>query len=287
MPDTFDSPLIDRLIDLALDEDVGGGDITSALSIPSSLLGSGAILAKESFVFCGGALVERIFAAMKCEVLTSDLVPDGTRVEPGRILGTIAGSVRGLLAGERTVLNFLQRLSGIATHTNTFVEAARPNIILDTRKTTPGWRHLEKYAVLTGGGRNHRSSLSDMILVKNNHVDACGGDLEEVLRGIYGGKPPSMKVEVEVRDMKELSIALGFKPDVIMLDNWRDETLREAVTLVRSTSSATEIELSGGMTLERVGNFSDIAPVLISVGALTTKAVNVDISLRITASHGL
>jgi nicotinate-nucleotide pyrophosphorylase (carboxylating) len=212
------------------------------------------------------------------------LVDDGARVADADWLCELHGSTQHLLAIERTVLNFLQRMSGVATYTHSFCEQAKGLHVLDTRKTMPGWRVLDKYATRVGGARNHRTSLGDMVLVKNNHIDAHPGGIRAALAAVLAQKPLYMPWEVEVRDLTELAIALEFKPTIVMLDNFSDILISDAVALVRQNSHQPLIEVSGGVHRERLSSLGALGIDAVSVGALTTQATNVDISMRITKS---
>ncbi len=276
---------VQALVDLAVEEDLGTGDLTSNATISETACASAVIIAKESLVICGhevaAAVFGRISQGIKYEVVSAD----GARAYAGDVLSRLNGPVRALLAGERTALNFLQRLSGIATQTARAVEKllntkAR---ILDTRKTTPGWRELEKYAVRVGGGTNHRAGLFDAVLIKNNHVDALGGDLHRAVIACREKTPSGTKIEVEVRDMQELEAALGAAPDAILLDNMDLKQLTEAVNRVRRNKNGAEVELeaSGGILLEDLASYAQTGVDSISLGALTHSVQAADIALRI------
>lgn len=271
---------IERLIALALEEDLPYGDVTSRIAIGEEVKADAEIVARERLVVCGLPILERIVAGYGGSASVILAASEGETVEAGARLAAVRGRAQELLALERTMLNFLQRLCGVATRTRRIVEQCAGVEILDTRKTTPGWRMLEKYAVRTGGARNHRYSLSDMILVKNNHVDACGG-MKSVLTRIMRERPRYMPVEVEVRNMEELKEALPFNPDIIMLDNFSDELISQALAIVRQSGSGADIEISGGVTAERLPKLAAIGAQLISMGSLTTQATNADISMRI------
>jgi nicotinate-nucleotide pyrophosphorylase (carboxylating) len=279
----LDSPSVKRIVALALDEDLQFGDITSALTVSSERIGVASIISKERLVVSGTKM-----ASIVNEVSGSDLsievhVGDGEEVEKGTPLISLRGRATTLLALERTILNFIQRMSGVATYTKDFIAAAGGTItVLDTRKTLPGWRVLDKYSVAVGGGKNHRYSLGDMILVKNNHIDANPGGIKEALERVAVQKPPYMGWEVEVRTISELKETLPFSPDIIMLDNFTDDMVVEAGNVLRGISPRPLIEVSGGMTSERAKVLSQLGVDAVSVGALTTAARNVDISMRVT-----
>jgi nicotinate-nucleotide pyrophosphorylase (carboxylating) len=277
----FDSPLVRKLIDLALEEDLALGDITASLTVPDHHTSKAKVIAREKLVVCGVDIVSEIVRAGGWSLTVHTRVADGTVVEDGDILVELAGRTRDLLSAERTVLNFLQRLCGVATYTRNFCEACKGLKILDTRKTMPGWRLLDKYATKIGGASNHRFSLGDMVLVKNNHIDVNPQGIRGALAEIVANKPLYMPWEVEVRDLEELAIALSFNPTIIMLDNFQDDRLKEAVALIKSVSQPPMIEVSGGVSKERLAAIHAAGVDAASVGALTTHAPNVDISMRI------
>ncbi|BDG23919.1 carboxylating nicotinate-nucleotide diphosphorylase [Thermus thermophilus] len=262
-----------------LREDLGQGDLTSLLVVPEDLEGEAVILAKEEGVLAGLWVAERVFALADPRTAFAPLVAEGARVAEGTEVARVRGPLRGILAGERLALNLLQRLSGIATLTRAYVEALAGTKaqILDTRKTTPGLRALEKYAVRVGGGRNHRYGLFDGILLKENHVRAAGG-VGEAVRRAKARAPHYLKVEVEVRDLAELEEALEAGADLILLDNFPLEALREAV---RRVGGRVPLEASGNMTLERARAAAEAGVDYISVGALTHSAKALDLSLLV------
>ena len=262
-----------------LREDLGQGDLTSLLVVPEDLEGEAVILAKEGGVLAGLWVAERVFALADPRTAFTPLVAEGARVAEGTEVARVRGPLRGILAGERLALNLLQRLSGIATLTRAYVEALAGTKaqILDTRKTTPGLRALEKYAVRVGGGRNHRYGLFDGILLKENHVRAAGG-VGEAVRRAKARAPHYLKVEVEVRSLEELEEALEAGADLILLDNFPLEALREAV---RSVGGRVPLEASGNMTLERAKAAAEAGVDYVSVGALTHSAKALDLSLLV------
>jgi len=276
---------VERLIDLAFDEDLGLGDATSEATVPASARGRGIFLAKDPLVLAGTAVAARVFERLgaACQF---DRV-DGDRVRKGEVFGEASGSMRALLAAERTALNFLQRLSGIATGTREAVDALSAaggrTRLLDTRKTTPGWRRLEKEAVRAGGGVNHRFSLGDGILVKDNHVAACGGVAEAVRRARSRGNA-MLRVEVEVVDLPGLAEALSSGADIVLLDNMDDETMAQAV---RVTDGRALLEASGNMTLARLPRVAATGVDFVSMGALTHSARAADISFEIEPAGGI
>ena len=262
-----------------LREDLGQGDLTSLLVVPEDLEGEAVILAKEGGVLAGLWVAERVFALAEPRTAFTPLVAEGARVAEGTEVARVRGPLRGILAGERLALNLLQRLSGIATLTRAYVEALAGTKaqILDTRKTTPGLRALEKYAVRVGGGRNHRYGLFDGILLKENHVRAAGG-VGEAVRRAKARAPHYLKVEVEVRSLEELEEALEAGADLILLDNFPLEALREAV---RRVGGRVPLEASGNMTLERAKAAAEAGVDYVSVGALTHSAKALDLSLLV------
>jgi len=266
------------LIELALAEDVGSGDLTTESTVPEGRSGQAAIVAKAHGVLAGLPVAAEVFRRVDARIGFETLALDGEPVAPGDVVARLQGPLPGILTAERTALNFLARLSGIATTTARFVDAVAPYkaVILDTRKTTPGWRLLEKYAVRCGGGRNHRLGLYDMVLIKDNHIAACGSISEAVRRvRAAGGEVP---IEVEVRTLEELEEALGLGVDRILLDNMDLATLREAVHLA---GGKVPLEASGGITLENVAQVAACEVDFISVGAITHSAPALDLSLEL------
>lgn len=274
----LDSRDVDRVVRAALDEDLPAGDVTSNALIPAGARSEAVLLAKESGILAGLPVARRVFETIDPEVAFESLSEDGRSFQAGDVLGRVRGRARSLLAGERPALNFLQRLSGVATLTRAFVRAVAGTKakILDTRKTTPGLRALEKYAVAAGGGLNHRRNLSDMMLIKDNHLRQVGG-VAEALRRAKGAAPAGMRIEVEITNAADLEAALDGGADVIMLDNM---TAAEMMTLADIVAGRVPLEASGGMTLERVGEVAAAGVDYISVGALTHSARAVDISLE-------
>jgi nicotinate-nucleotide pyrophosphorylase (carboxylating) len=273
------SPAVERLLDLAIEEDLSLGDATSEATIPATHTGRGAFLAKEDLVLAGTAVAVRVFERMGAACRFDRA--DGARVARGEIFGDATGAMRALLAAERTALNFLQRLSGVATGTRRAVDALAASggrtRLLDTRKTTPGWRRLEKEAVRAGGGVNHRFSLGDGILVKDNHVAACGGVGEAVRRARARGNA-MLRVEVEVVDLPGLDEAIAAGADIVLLDNMTDEAMAEAV---RRTAGRVLLEASGNMSLERLPRVAATGVDFVSMGALTHSARAADISFEV------
>jgi nicotinate-nucleotide pyrophosphorylase (carboxylating) len=277
----FDSPLVRKLIDLAIEEDLALGDITASLTVPESHTSKAKVIAREKLIVCGVGIVSEIVKAGNWTFTVDTKVTDGTTASDGDLLIELAGSTRELLSAERTILNFLQRLCGVATYTRNFCEAQKGLKILDTRKTMPGWRLLDKYATKIGGASNHRFSLGDMVLVKNNHIDAHPQGIRGALADIVAKKPLYMPWEVEVRNLDELTIALTFNPTIVMLDNFSDDLLKDAVAVVKRVPRPPMIEVSGGVSKDRLDKIHAAGVDAASVGALTTRAPNVDISMRI------
>jgi nicotinate-nucleotide pyrophosphorylase (carboxylating) len=244
--------------------------------------GKAAFVARSGGVIAGLPAVELVAAAVSAELSVEATVTDGTRVGLKSVIATIAGTLRAILVAERTALNFLQRLSGIATLTRRYVDAVAGTRaqILDTRKTTPGWRLLEKYAVRTGGGHNHRVGLYDGILIKDNHLAGLGGDVRQAVR-LARSRPANagLPVEVEVDSLDQLAHAFAEKPELVLLDNMGPDQLRQAVAMRNQSSPATQLEASGGVTLETVRAIAETGVDRISVGALTHSAPALDIAL--------
>jgi nicotinate-nucleotide pyrophosphorylase (carboxylating) len=270
---------IHRLIDLALEEDIGPGDITIETTIDPEVMAEAHIRAKQALVVAGLPVAQAVFAHLDDEVIFAPRVDDGDAVTAGTVLAAVVGPAALLLLGERVALNFLMRLSGIATWTRRFVDAVQPHQarILDTRKTTPGWRVLEKYAVRLGGGTNHRFGLFDGILIKDNHITAAGG-IGSAVRLARQGAPHTLKIEVEVPDLVGLEEAIAAGADIVLLDNMDEATLARAV---QAAAGRVLLEASGGMRLERVGRVAAAGVDFISVGALTHSAPAVDIHMKI------
>jgi nicotinate-nucleotide pyrophosphorylase (carboxylating) len=271
--------LVDRLIELALEEDLGPGDVTTQALIPPNRKGAAVIRAKGNLVVAGLPVAYRVFRKLDLKVQFFQVAVEGQEVTPGTVLGQVRGPLAAILTAERIALNFLMRLSGIATYTRKMVNAVSgfPTAIVDTRKTTPGWRALEKYAVRVGGGTNHRFGLFDGVLIKNNHLTAVGS-LSEAMRLARENTHHLLKIEVEVTSLAELEEALAAKADIIMLDNMDEATMTQAVNL---TAGRALLEASGSMTLERLPAVAATGVNLISMGALTHSAPAVDIHMRL------
>lgn len=271
--------IIHRLIQSAIIEDIGSGDITTSAVLMGNETGRAQAIARGDMVVAGMDVFKEVFVSYDGDISFRDNVEDGGLVKSGDILTEISGKLESILTGERVALNFLQRLCGIATLTRRYVDEVRGTgaKILDTRKTTPGLRMLEKYAVTIGGGFNHRFGLYDGILIKDNHIDAAGGISAAVDR-ISGGVPHTLKVEVEVKNLREVEEALSAGVDIIMLDNMGAGEMKEAVSLI---NGRVLIEASGNVTLSRVREIAETGVDIISVGALTHSAPASDISLRV------
>jgi nicotinate-nucleotide pyrophosphorylase (carboxylating) len=270
---------VNSLIDLALAEDIGPGDITTDNLVAPSLAGRGVVTAKEPLVVAGLEVARLVFRRLDSRIRLEPYFADGDRVHSGDAVFAVTGRLQALLTGERTALNFLQRLSGIATCVRAYVDALgdRKARLVDTRKTAPGWRILEKYAVRVGGARNHRTGLFDGVLIKDNHIAAVGG-ITSAVESIRASVSHLVRIEVETADLNQVNEALAAKVDVIMLDNMSLEQVREAVALIDGRALA---EVSGGVTREALGRLADTGVDLISVGALTHSARSVDLSMQI------
>jgi len=274
------SPQIERLIRDALDEDIGAGDLATMATIAAECQGKGLFRAKKDGVVAGLVLLDRIFYFIDHRVAVHLLAKDGTQVKNGMVVAEAVGPVRALLLAERTALNFLQRLSGTATLTHKLVEAVKdfPCKVLDTRKTTPGLRTLEKYAVRMGGGMNHRIGLYDAALVKDNHIEATGS-IAEAVKAVRRHAPFMAKVEVEAGSLKQVQEAIDAGADVVMLDNMTLAQMAEAVHFINKRAW---VEASGGITLETIRQVAETGVDFISSGALTHSAPVVDFNMKIT-----
>jgi nicotinate-nucleotide pyrophosphorylase (carboxylating) len=265
------------LVEAALREDVGSGDVTTLATVPAEARGEGRLIAKSSLVLAGLAIAVSVFRALDDHVETRGGQDDGREFRPGETIAVIAGSARALLTGERVALNFLQRLSGIATQTKHFVHAAGGGItVLDTRKTTPTLRALERYAVRVGGGTNHRFGLFDAFLIKDNHVRVAGGVGAAVARA--RAARPDLPVEIEAQNLEQVDEALAIGVDVLLVDNLSLEEIRDAVGRSRGRA---KVEISGGVTLDRIPALAATGADFVSAGALTHSAPAADISFEI------
>lgn len=272
-----------HLIDLALAEDRGAGDWTTRWTVPARAEAEARIVAKASGVVAGTAIAEAVFLRLEPAASVHTVAADGSAVVAGDVVCDIRGPARAILTGERVALNFLQRLSGIATLTRRFVDAVGGTgvRILDTRKTTPGWRTLEKAAVRAGGGVNHRAGLYDMVLLKENHIAVAGG-IAEAVRRVREHNRARLPIEVEVRDLDELAQAIDAGVERVLLDNMSLEIMRQAADRARLAAVPPRLEASGNMTLDRVRAVAETGIDDISVGALTHSAVALDLSLVVT-----
>ena len=269
--------VLDPILRRALEEDIGTGDVTTLATIQPGVQASAELVAKEDFILSGIDVAQRVFHLLSAETAFEKLIEDGQSVKRGDVLAWIKGDAAVLLQGERVALNFLQRMCGVATLTAEFVKQveATDAVIVDTRKTTPGLRVLEKYSVRMGGGGNHRMALYDAVLIKENHIAAAGG-IEAAVSRARQSVPHTQKVEVEVRDLDEVTVALEAGADILLLDNMSTEQLRSAVELINGRAIT---EASGGINLETVREIAETGVRLISVGALTHSYRAVDISM--------
>lgn len=281
------TPAVQRLLDLALEEDVGRGDVTSASVIEETQEAEADIIARERAVVCGLGVVEAVFTRFDWRTRVRMKLADGDMAGPGALVCTVRGPAQGILAGERTALNFLQRLSGISTLTQAFVAAAEGAKlrVTDTRKTSPGMRALEKYAVRVGGGMNHRSDLASGILIKDNHI-ALVGSVREAIRRARDNAPHGLRIAVEVDDMGQLEEAMEAGAEVVLLDNFQPRDLIEAVKRVRERAPRTTVEASGGVTLDRMREVAKTGVDVISIGAVTHSARAIDFTCEIRPVDG-
>jgi len=272
-------------VEAALREDIGGGDVTAAL-VPAAQQVHGSVVTREAAVLCGRPWVEETFHRLDPRVELTWHAADGERIAPQQVIFAIAGPARPVLTGERTALNFLQLLSATATAARRFVDAVAGTgcRILDTRKTVPGLRTAQKYAVRCGGADNHRMGLFDQVLIKENHIAAAGsitGAIEAARRSA-----PAVRVEVEVESLAELAEALNARPDIVMLDDFSLDDLRAAVALNRAQGAAAKLEASGSVSLETVRAMAETGVDYVSVGSLTKHVRAVDLSMRLEFTDG-
>ncbi len=267
------------LFNLAYAEDVGDGDITTDNLVPPDIIKTAILVAKEDGVIAGLPIAEMVFRKFDREIQWKEVKPDGSKVKAGDIIVEFKGNYRALLTGERKALNFLQRLSGIATYANRCVQELNGhNVeIKDTRKTLPGYRYLDKYAVRMGGASNHRFGLYDMVMIKDNHIQTAGG-IQKAVDSIRTKIPHEMKIEVETRSLNEVQQALDAKADIIMLDNMNSSMMKDAVRLINNQA---KIEASGNMTLKRIRKVATLGVNYISIGALTHSVKALDIAQQI------
>lgn len=274
--------MIDEIIDLALREDIGDGDHSSLSCVPENAVGHAKLIVKDEGIIAGIELAEKIFLRYDPSLKINTFIMDGTKVKVGDIAFEIKGSSRSILATERIVLNFMQRMSGIATQTNKIVSMLEgcSTKLLDTRKTTPGIRYMEKWAVRIGGGQNHRFALYDMIMLKDNHIDYAGGIPQAISRAneYLKSTGKDLKIEIEVRDEDELNQVLEIgQVNIIMLDNFTPERIKAVLPFIPKSF---QVEASGGITLETIRSFADTGVDFISVGALTHSFKSLDMSLK-------
>jgi nicotinate-nucleotide pyrophosphorylase (carboxylating) len=277
--------LLDALIDRALDEDLAGGDLTTEACVNKDALASAQAVARKPLVACGGAVFVRVFQRVDPSAAGRVHVDDGAQKDAGAVLWSVRGPARALLSAERTALNLAQRMSGVATEARRYVEALPPGStarITDTRKTTPGLRALERYAVRVGGAHNHRDNLGSAVLIKDNHIVAAGGITTAVVRARQRA-PHTSRIEVEIGSLVELEEALEAGADVVMLDNFSLEDVRAAAARVRALPRGRPLlEVSGGVTLDRIRELAEAGVDLISVGALTHSIRAADIALDLS-----
>jgi nicotinate-nucleotide pyrophosphorylase (carboxylating) len=269
---------IDEIVKRALEEDLAAGDLTTEACIDEDRAAVASAVARKPLIACGGPVFARVFASIDASVRVTTCAVEGTRVSAGGRLWTLAGPARSILMGERVAMNLVQRMSGTATLARAFVDAVPPGAttrITDTRKTTPGLRVLERYAVRVGGAKNHRDNLGSAVLIKDNHIAACGGVAEAIARA-RAHAPHTCKIECEVDTLAQLDLALKAGADIVLLDNMDDQTVAEAVRRARGKALT---EASGGITLARVAELARAGVDAISVGALTHSAPAADIGL--------
>jgi nicotinate-nucleotide pyrophosphorylase (carboxylating) len=293
----FDLEKIKDIVQLAIEEDIGDGDITSKIFIPDGSEAEGMLIAKEAGIVAGLPVAGYVLSQIDENLILTSNIEDGSRVKKGTIIGSVKGLTLSLLSAERLVLNFLQRLSGIATATNRFAEKIKGyrTQIMDTRKTAPGWRYLEKYAVRVGGGINHRMGLYDQILIKDNHLKTMGsekenGAISRLVRKAREQIENGMLIEVEVEDLCQIRNVVNAGVDIILFDNMEPSKIREAVDMVKEfeknqgagTGKAILTEASGNITIENVEEYADAGVDRISVGAITHSARVLDISFDIS-----
>lgn len=271
---------INAIIDMALYEDIGRGDITTDMLVPAAAEIKGIFTAKAGGIICGLPVMNMIFKKLDKGIKISFRKKDGDRVKPGEVIAVIKGNARAALKGERLSLNIIQRLSGIATSVSRFVDIAKKHkvAILDTRKTTPNLRVLEKYAVRMGGGKNHRMGLYDQVLIKDNHLDFV--DLSKAIIDLRRFLPGNVKVEIEVDDPEMLESVIRACPDIIMLDNMGLDVMEKSIAKIRAAGMNIKIEVSGGVNLRNVGDIARLKPDYISIGSITHSPEALDISLR-------
>ncbi|MCX8094094.1 MAG: carboxylating nicotinate-nucleotide diphosphorylase [Candidatus Goldbacteria bacterium] len=275
---------IDEVLDMALKEDIGAGDITTEMIIPDNIIVKGSFMAKAEGILCGLPVVRKLFQKLDKDIKMDFKKKDGDFIKYGDIVAIVRGKARPILTGERLALNILQRLSGVATITNKFVQIIKPykkTKILDTRKTTPNLRILEKYAVRIGGGENHRMGLYDAVLIKDNHLKIIGDDLERKYIELRRFIPKNVKIEIEVHNIDFLERVIKLNPDIIMLDNMCLKYLDEALAKIKELNYKGKIEVSGGVNLSNVRDIAMRGVDYISVGLITHSPDSLDISFKI------
>jgi len=277
----FVSPAIYKLIDLALEEDIINSDMTSLYTVDENKMIKAHIVAKEDMVFSGGIMVKPILERIDKNINFEIKVKDGENIKKGRECVTFEGNAISILSAERTILNFMQRMSGIATKTSNFVKALNNNKIkiVDTRKTLPGFRYIDKYSVKIGGGFNHRMGLSDAILIKENHIKSAGS-IKSAIEKVKREAPHTMKIECEVTDLKEVEEAVTSGGNIIMLDNMTIEMMQNAIKIIRTAQKDIIIEVSGNVTLNRLPELAKLDIDVISSGALTHSVIAADLSMK-------
>ena len=278
----LNNPQVEQIITLALNEDIGTGDITTLSTSPPDKTATGRFVAQEDMILCGVALAEHIFKRVDPSIRLEANFNDGDAVKKGDVIAVVSGNAQNVLTGERTALNFMQRLTGIATRTHASVAeiAGTKAKITDTRKTTPGLRVLEKYAVRVGGGTNHRFNLADGVLIKDNHIAVSGG-IKNAVKNARAVIPHTLKIEVEVETKEQLSEALDAGADIIMLDNMSNDLMRECVGIIAGRAL---VEASGNMGEKSLREVAETGVDIISIGALTHTVKAADISLKFKIS---
>lgn len=274
--------VLERIVRNALEEDIGRGDLTTSSVVSGDAKGEASFSARAPLVLCGLPVIQTVFRLIDERVEVAEVRQDGDALVKGDVAAHVSGPARSILLGERVALNFTQRMSAVATIARRYAEALPAESgcrIADTRKTTPGLRPLERYAVRCGGAHNHRNDLSSAVMIKDNHIAACGG-VEEAVRRAHANAPHTTRIECEVDRMDQLAEAIRAGADIIMLDNFDNEAVKEAVAYARENATRpTILEASGGITLERIPTLATLGVDVISVGALTHSAPSVDIGL--------
>lgn len=270
-----------------LEEDIGMGDVTTMVTIPSDSMSKGIIHVKDNGVVAGIPVAKAVFALVDPELRFEANASDGDAVSKGTVIAEVSGSTRSILLGERLALNLLQRMSGIATRTSQFIERleGQSSRLVDTRKTTPGHRMLEKYAVRVGGGHNHRFGLYDAVMIKDNHIKGAGG-IAKAIQSARAHIPHTMKIEVEVENFVQLDEALSAEPDIVMLDNMAPEQMKEAVLRIKQRAPHIIVEASGNVSLDNVREVAEAGVDVIAVGRLTYSVHALDISLDLNEQKG-